>query len=324
MITGTGSRHPIYSASPRPVHPKIHLLRLEISGPQTGYERVDNGARKIRHSSAHRTSRFPYPVRMADPKARRRVPISVQEVFFSDDELAKLPSDPLNAAEIICDRWELFSAYLAKGAFKGDGDALYIVYIRWFALAQVFIDTSRNVFGVPMPELTTIKETNAKLITLFFQRLDDKVKSFAMKRITQTAVEHVAAAMGQRLFVFTFTDSDYDRMQELINELRDLISKSEKIVDNHKKRLLKRLEQLQGEVHKTVGDVDRALGVILEVSAVARQFGEDMKPLSDRAREMAEIIMRVMASFQGFPPLTLPDLTQQKPQLPSADNSDGI
>lgn len=243
--------------------------------------------------------------------------------FFSDDELANLPSDPLDAAEIICDRWEQF----VKGDWSGtDPESLHNEFLRWFVLAQVFLESNKDIFGVAMPKLGVDMGDNIKNIRSFFGNLINVVSSLAIKRMTQNTVAtyhaQIAAAMGQRL-VFTFSDSDYSRMQKLINELRDLISKSEKIVDNHKTRLLRRLEQLQGEVHKTVGDVDRALGVILEVSAVARKIGEDMKPLSDRAREMAEIIMRVIASFQGFPRLTLPDLTDQKPQLPSADNSDG-
>ena len=44
-------------------------------------------------------------------------------------------------------------------------------------------------------------------------------------------------------------------MQHLINELRDQISKTEALEQEHQQRLLHRLERLQAELHKKMSDL---------------------------------------------------------------------
>jgi hypothetical protein len=47
--------------------------------------------------------------------------------------------------------------------------------------------------------------------------------------------------------VYRFSDDDFNRIQVLINELRDLINNSQVITAKHKQRLLERLERMQRE-----------------------------------------------------------------------------
>lgn len=83
--------------------------------------------------------------------------------------------------------------------------------------------------------------------------------------------------------------------QTSINELRDLISGSEVIEENHKQRLLKRLERLQSELHKKMSDLDRFWGFVGDAGVVMGKFGEDAKPFTDRIKDIMNIVWRTQA-----------------------------
>jgi len=89
-------------------------------------------------------------------------------------------------------------------------------------------------------------------------------------------------------------------MQTLINEMRNLIKKSKDFEEGHKKRLLKRLEKLQGELHKKMSNLDMFWGLIGDAGVVLGKFGEDAKPLVDRVGEILKIVCRTQAKAENI------------------------
>ena len=83
-----------------------------------------------------------------------------------------------------------------------------------------------------------------------------------------------------------FSTCSHDRAQQLISELREIIKGSKSVGDEHKFRLLARLEKLQLELHKSTSDLDRFWGFIGVAGQTLGKFGEDTKPLVDRIREL--------------------------------------
>jgi len=104
-----------------------------------------------------------------------------------------------------------------------------------------------------------------------------------------------------RGFFYEFSEGDVSRIQVLINEVRQLITESGLIAGEHKSRLLKRLEGLQRELHKKVSDLDRFWGLIGEAGVMIGKFGNDVKPIVDRIREIAEIVWRTQARTEELP-----------------------
>lgn len=102
-------------------------------------------------------------------------------------------------------------------------------------------------------------------------------------------------------FSYEFTDGDIDKVQKLLNELRDIISKSELFTADHQQRVLKRLERLQGELHKTISDLDRFWGLIGDAGIVIGKLGNDAKPIVDRIKEIADIVWRTQAKSEELP-----------------------
>lgn len=103
--------------------------------------------------------------------------------------------------------------------------------------------------------------------------------------------------------------------RNLLSELRQLITDSDKFDENHRERLLNKLEKLQSELHKRTSNLDKLWGLIGEAGIVLGKFGEDAKPLADRIRKIAEITWRTQARAEelssGF----------EMPLLKSAEDS---
>ncbi|PKG81386.1 hypothetical protein CXF85_18105 [Colwellia sp. 75C3] len=102
-------------------------------------------------------------------------------------------------------------------------------------------------------------------------------------------------------FFYEFTDGDLDRIQELINELRKEITVSDLFDDSHRRRLLRRLEAMQSEMHKKMSDVDRIWGLVGDAGIVIGKFGKDSKPFVDRIKELSQIAWKTQARAEELP-----------------------
>jgi len=115
-------------------------------------------------------------------------------------------------------------------------------------------------------------------------------------------------ALFSRVSVFEFSDADFKRVQDLINELRELFYGSTLITEEHKRRLLRRLEAMHGELRKKTNDIDRFWGFIGEAGIAMRKFGEDLAPISERVLELGGIVMTVIFAKEGIK--ALPEVSQ--------------
>ena len=103
-------------------------------------------------------------------------------------------------------------------------------------------------------------------------------------------------------FHYEFSDREIERVQALINELREAIGEADYLEEDHRRRLQGRLEKLQSELHRRVSDLDAFLGVMAQIGAAAHRIGEDAKPLVDRVREIVEIVSGVFRRAENLPP----------------------
>ncbi|MFM2112730.1 MAG: hypothetical protein RLZZ271_1390 [Pseudomonadota bacterium] len=130
------------------------------------------------------------------------------------------------------------------------------------------------------------------------------IEGYCSQKSTQLKLDARKLHYRQALsggFAYEFSQGDLDRVQQLVNELRDLIANSTHFEADHQSRLLKRLEKLQSELHKRVSDLDRFWGLIGDAGVVLGKFGKDAKPLVDRIREIADIIWRTQARAEELP-----------------------
>lgn len=111
-------------------------------------------------------------------------------------------------------------------------------------------------------------------------------------------------------FGYEFTDGDLKRIRALINELRELISENTELDEEHKLRLLKRLEKMQAEIHKKVSDLNAFYGLAVEASVMLKKVGENAKPIVDRIKELTGISWNTQARAENLPSGTEPPLLE--------------
>lgn len=229
--------------------------------------------------------------------------------FFSSDYLQSLPDDELDALSSLCNQFRSFERE-AGGKTTSHEDYLEIYSI---------LDAFTQHRGIRPVEPTNVASPNAaeniNAVRARFTLLSEKV---AQRLNVRSAQVHVAAtkqhyaALFAGVSCYAFTDNDFARIQTLINELRDLITTNKLFNEEHRSRMLRRLEAMQRELHKKTSDIDRFWGFIGEAGMNARKFGEDLKPITDRVRELVVIVYAVICLKEGIA-LTPESVTQLLP-----------
>ncbi|EGR0311413.1 TPA: hypothetical protein ACVU1I_003552 [Vibrio cholerae] len=160
-----------------------------------------------------------------------------------------------------------------------------------------------NLVSITAPELPEPSENLDFTCNMLFSYLR-QVSQEVEIQVTHLNIADIRQKYAQRLkssFAYEFSQGDYDRIQQLINELREHVVQSKVIEEEHKHRLLKRLERLQSELHKRVADLDRFWGLIGDAGVVLGKFGEDVKPLVDNIKEIANITWNTQKKAEELP-----------------------
>ncbi|KIC33389.1 hypothetical protein [Leisingera sp. ANG-S5] len=91
------------------------------------------------------------------------------------------------------------------------------------------------------------------------------------------------------LQTFELEQDDKSRMLSLCSEMRELNNSTPELDDKTKNRIAKRLTAIEAQVRSGLGILDVVLGGVAEVGEAAGKFGNDVKPLVDRMREVAQL-----------------------------------
>lgn len=122
------------------------------------------------------------------------------------------------------------------------------------------------------------------------------------------------AAFGTGIF-YELSDDDISEIQEHINKLRSLISETEFLDEDHRRRLLRRLEILQAELHKRVSDFDHYYGMAVETYVLLKKYGEGMSQICNEFKEILRIVFRSHSEREQLP------AGEELPLLPTDSNN---
>ena len=220
--------------------------------------------------------------------------------FFTAEFLQNLPSDILEASEQICNEFRRLRAVKMH---------TYDDLVESFALLQAFCK-SREL-QMTFSKLGSSRQENTKAILKAFELFEANISSNLTQRRSQgllTAKTEEYEAVFAKVSCYEFSEADFNRVQVLINELRDIIGASVLITPDHKRRLLRRLEAMQAELHRKTRDIDRFWGFIGEAGITIRKFGEDAKPITERVQELGKIVIAVIMAKEGIK--ALPEISK--------------
>ena len=109
---------------------------------------------------------------------------------------------------------------------------------------------------------------------------------------------------------FSLPQDDKSRVLELCGQMRQIIIKTDFLDDPHRRRLLDRVAGIEHQVHQPKGIFDIVRGGIDDVGETLGTFGKNVKPLTDRMKEVAQIARR---NTQEYDQLPAPEEIKQLP-----------
>ncbi|WP_455888088.1 hypothetical protein [Pseudomonas rustica] len=134
----------------------------------------------------------------------------------------------------------------------------------------------------------------------FLQSMEEQLLSQSASQKLENLKKHFSATLTDS-FGYKFTDGDVSKIQRLINELRDFLMENTSLDDTHRQRMMKRLEDLQKELHKKVSDLSKMYALWGDAGIMLGKFGKDAKPFVDRCREIMGIAFRAEAQAENLP-----------------------
>lgn len=231
-------------------------------------------------------------------------------MIFSEEFLSELKDDPLTGTIRLID---LVHCNLPETSHEWD-DEDYSILLEAYALILEIIDSNLLALDSPTFTISGELQKDGYAIYRYLTELHDSCTIQSSKLKIEAFRGHFKTALGSH-FSYEFSQGDLERVQELVNEIRGLISNTHGLEMDHQRRLLARLEKLQAEMHKKVSDLDRFWGLIGDAGVVLGKLGKDAKPIVDRIREVANIVWQTQSRAEELPSGTQP------PMLDSKENS---
>lgn len=256
--------------------------------------------------------------------AKKRKTKSKEPELFSVEYAASLPEDSLEAIEKVVDDFLGKNMNLLHNTVMLT-DEKSITYLRAFALLYSLAKQCE----FPLPQYRTIDGyPTSKSIAKVFEESKSNLDTVYKGIITQRNESRFHALIEsfdgiiKKEFAYEFSEGDFKRIQKLIDELRHIITESAEFEDDHKRRVIKKLEKLQVELNKRMSSLDVFWGLLGEAGVALGKFGKDAKPFVDSITELLGIAWRTQAMAEQLesglkmPLLAAPDPDDDKTKKP--------
>lgn len=219
-------------------------------------------------------------------------------------------SDPFAALELVFEEFDVLVDTMG-GSINLD---MQTDFVQCLALASAVMNKFQINPNYNEIELSDNAERNIQQIIQRFNDLKNSIRGrFATKNYGDY-LEKFEAELGTGFF-YELSDDDISDIQEHINILRSMISETELLDDDHRHRLLGRLEKLQAELHKRVSDYDRYYGMAVEIYVLAKKYGEGMSQILNEFKEILRIVFRSHSEREQLP------AGEELPLLPTDSNN---
>lgn len=228
----------------------------------------------------------------------------MKTAFFPHRILSNLPADNFEGLATLCAEFERFDGHARQVSEQHDD------YVEALGILRAF-GAARGAKLPPFPEIGAQRQQNITNINAYFAQLRNTVRA---ELISRNARGHFDSKTDEYLSLFSrvpmyeFAEPDYQRGQELMTELRELLRTSALLDEDQKRRLLRKLDNMRGEFNKKTTDIDRFWGFLGEASIAMRKFGEDFEPIAERVLELAQIIVGAIFAREGI--TALPQLRE--------------
>ena len=188
--------------------------------------------------------------------------------------------------------------------------AAYDVLYEYAITIIAYIEEDEEFKSIKVPEFPDLghdEKDNVIELAICIKNIKEEVMPLINEELKKLNKRKFLYAIQEKKlsinkgFCYEFSSSDLSRVQQLIDELRSKISSSELFEKDHQQRLLRRLENLQIELHKKMSNMDILWGLVGDAGVAIGKFGEDAKPFVDRIKELTEIAWKTQAKAEKLP-----------------------
>jgi hypothetical protein len=102
--------------------------------------------------------------------------------------------------------------------------------------------------------------------------------------------QHIIAEKEELALTFELEISEVDQVRELTAEMREIVNATSELNDEHRPRVLKRINSIDLELLKPQGSFDVILAGIVDFGEALGDAGRAAKPAIDRMKEIRKII----------------------------------
>lgn len=212
---------------------------------------------------------------------------------ISNEVLQQVRDNPVNGAIAACrfvlDRIEITSGNSGNWT-EDDHDHL----LEGTALLLQLEEDRLISHRVPQPDVDGSVGVVCNALRRFLQDVQADLIGQTSASKLDSLKKHFAMTVSNG-FGYEFTDGDLKRIQQLINELREMVSANTELDDGHKQRMLKRLEKMQAELHKKMSDISRFYELMGDAGVALGKLGEGAKPIVEAIKELAGIAWKSQA-----------------------------
>ncbi len=219
-------------------------------------------------------------------------------MFFSEDVVRSIEENPIVGIVDACNMAmsRLNELESRDGWNENEHELMWEVA----SFLELAIEANQLYVDAVFPEATGELDENCKNLHAYISTVKDLFEGHSIKLKIESYKGRYQTVF-KASFAYEFSQGDFDRIQTLVNELRDHIFGNDSLEADHKQRLLKRLESLQSELHKRVSDLDMFWGLVGDAGVVLGKLGTDSKPIVDRVKEVAEIVWKTQARTEELP-----------------------
>lgn len=228
-------------------------------------------------------------------------------MIFSEEFLTDLKSDPIEGTIRLI---KIVREEFVQGQEWTEHD--YFVLLEAYALIIEIIESQLLPIARPNFEISGNQDTDCQRINNYLDALAKFCVTESSKLKVESLRSHFKTSLGSG-FSYEFSQGDLERVQLLINQIREFITETNGLEKDHQRRLLSRLEKLQSEMHKRVSDLDRFWGLIGDAGVVLGKLGTDAKPIVDRIKEIADIVWQTQSRAEELPSGTQIPMLENKP-----------
>ncbi len=174
-------------------------------------------------------------------------------MFFSEEFIASVEENPIigivNANKMVLKRLGVLNVSDEWGEEEHE--------LLWetASFIQLILQANELKDDFIYPEASANISENCSALKAYIVAVNDHYKAILTEQAVKLKIETYKNRYKNALkgaFAYELSQGDLDRIQLLVNELRTQISENQYLENGHKQRLLKRMENLQSEIHKKV------------------------------------------------------------------------